>query len=71
MREQIETFVAAEKVFDSPDLADRWMARPNRRLGGRKPADLAKTRAGAASVLAVLARLAETRRRDPAGDLGR
>jgi uncharacterized protein (DUF2384 family) len=64
MLEQIRTFAMAERVFTSPRRADRWMARPNRKLGGMRPVDLASTEEGAEQVGEVLASLAESKRRN-------
>ena len=47
----------AEDVFGGRTPARNWLRKPNRALGGRKPADLLKTSEGAADVLAVLGRI--------------
>lgn len=48
----------ANEVLGAEDKAQRWMAAPNRALGGKKPFDQLDTELGVQSVEAVLQRIA-------------
>jgi len=47
----------AERVFDDPALAERWLSAPNPELGDETPIEMARTDVGAREVEAVLQRL--------------
>jgi putative toxin-antitoxin system antitoxin component (TIGR02293 family) len=47
----------AEEAIGSPEKADRWMRKPNRALGGRRPIDLLDDEDSAREVDAVLGRI--------------
>ncbi|MBJ7545256.1 DUF2384 domain-containing protein [Pseudomonas sp. OA3] len=44
----------AEEVFESSEVAAKWMGQPNRALGGKTPTELCDTEAGAAQVRRIL-----------------
>jgi putative toxin-antitoxin system antitoxin component (TIGR02293 family) len=45
------------RLFESPEVAARWLRRPNRALGGERPLDLLTSDAGARVVEQVLGRI--------------
>jgi putative toxin-antitoxin system antitoxin component (TIGR02293 family) len=49
--------LATVRLFESPEVAARWLRRPNRALGGERPLDLLTSDAGARVVEQVLGRI--------------
>jgi putative toxin-antitoxin system antitoxin component (TIGR02293 family) len=47
----------AEEAIGSPSKADRWLQKPNRALGGRRPIDLLADEDSARAVAEVLVRI--------------
>ncbi len=49
-----EITLAAELAFGDREKSNRWLNKPNRLLGGKKPIELAQTASGAALVRRLL-----------------
>lgn len=47
----------ADRVFDNPDKASRWLRKPNPALGGQAPIALLKSEAGARAVDELLGQI--------------
>ena len=55
----ISAVASAQRVYESRERAEQWLNRPNPRLGGRVPAKVIETDAGAREVDELLGQIDE------------